>query len=351
MSYQPYPGFATVARTPRVAVPRTALAVLGLLLLVAVVVIGWRPLLHGLTAVGWNLLWLLPLHFLSDSIDSLGWRGLLRHIPERPNAWRFAWIAAIRDAGGALLPIIGSASPFVGVAMLMRQRVRAIDGAASVFVESTLSLISQALFALGIAVAFGLWLHERRPLDLVWLPALLTAGLGGLLLLLQRHRSLYERTLQLLQRIPLARRLGGTPLTLYESMRRIHDRSGDLLRCVGWQIGGLVVGALELWLILHLLHFDVNPLIPLLLQVTAKLSRSIAFAVPANLGVQEGVFAVIAAVSGLPVSVGLSLSLLSRCRDLLFGVPVLVIWLLQTQRNGDHNASYHAHTFITPDRS
>lgn len=340
---------------PRLAPPRAVAAVAGTLLLATVVVIGWRPLLEGLRAVGWSLLWLPPLHFLVDAVDSRGWRSLLRHCPQRPGAWRFAWIAAVRDATGALLPIIGSASPFVGVGMLMQQRIGAADAAGSVIVESTLSLIAQASFALGIAAASGIWLHDPRILHLVGLPAVLTLGFGGVFLLLQRRRGLYVRALAWLRRFSFGRRLGDAPLLLYDAMQRIHARPGDLLRCVGWQGLGLAVGALELWLILDLLGFPVNPLIPLLLQAAVKLSRSIAFAVPANLGVQEGVFVVLASVSGLPVWLGLSLSLLSRCRDLLFGIPVLTLWLRQqTQQPGDRIAT-HRHwlslDFLTESKS
>jgi hypothetical protein len=56
--------------------------------------------------------------------------------------------------------------------------------------------------------------------------------------------------------------------------------------------------------------------------------RSIAFAVPNAVGVQEGAYILLGASFGLTPETALALSLLKRARDLTIGVPALVAWQL-----------------------
>jgi hypothetical protein len=48
--------------------------------------------------------------------------------------------------------------------------------------------------------------------------------------------------------------------------------------------------------------------------------------VPARLGIQEGGYVVIGALFGLSPEVAIALSLLKRARELVTGVPCLIIW-------------------------
>jgi uncharacterized membrane protein YbhN (UPF0104 family) len=55
-------------------------------------------------------------------------------------------------------------------------------------------------------------------------------------------------------------------------------------------------------------------------------ARGVAFMLPGGLGVQEGAYVVLAPLFGLQPSDLLAVSLLRRARDLVVGVPVLLIW-------------------------
>ena len=61
--------------------------------------------------------------------------------------------------------------------------------------------------------------------------------------------------------------------------------------------------------------------------------RSVAFAVPNAVGVQEGAYIMLGAAFGLTPEVALALSLLKRARDLVIGVPALIAWqILESRR-------------------
>jgi len=54
--------------------------------------------------------------------------------------------------------------------------------------------------------------------------------------------------------------------------------------------------------------------------------RSAAFLIPSGLGAQEAGFMVLGAMYGLPPGVGLAVSLAIRLREVVLGVPALVVW-------------------------
>ncbi len=61
--------------------------------------------------------------------------------------------------------------------------------------------------------------------------------------------------------------------------------------------------------------------------------RSLAFAIPNAVGVQEAAYIILGESFGLTPEMALALSLLKRARDLAIGVPVLAAWqLLETGR-------------------
>jgi len=66
----------------------------------------------------------------------------------------------------------------------------------------------------------------------------------------------------------------------------------------------------------------------LVLEALLYAIRSIAFAVPNAVGVQEGAYVVLGASFGLTPEAGLALSLLKRARDAAIGLPTLVAWEL-----------------------
>ena len=55
-------------------------------------------------------------------------------------------------------------------------------------------------------------------------------------------------------------------------------------------------------------------------------AAAVAFLVPVNAGVQEAGYAGLGAVFGVPPEIALGVSLVRRGRDIVVGVPILLIW-------------------------
>ena len=66
---------------------------------------------------------------------------------------------------------------------------------------------------------------------------------------------------------------------------------------------------------------------------------SVGFFIPGSLGVQEGAYMVLGHIFGVDAPIALGFSLLRRGRELVVGIPVLLIWQLLEMQNFHHQHS------------
>jgi uncharacterized membrane protein YbhN (UPF0104 family) len=102
-----------------------------------------------------------------------------------------------------------------------------------------------------------------------------------------------------------------------------------------------IASTLEAWVALRLAGASLSFATVLVIESLLYAARSIAFAVPNAVGVQEGAYILLGASFGLTPETALALSLLKRARDLTIGVPALVVWqLLESGRLWHRNAGH-----------
>ncbi len=99
-----------------------------------------------------------------------------------------------------------------------------------------------------------------------------------------------------------------------------------VFQALGWQVAGFVAGCWEPWLALRWLGHPVTFADALVLESLTQVARSVLFMVPAALGVQEAGLIGAGLLVGLGPDVALALSLAKRMREIVFGVPALVVW-------------------------
>ena len=94
-----------------------------------------------------------------------------------------------------------------------------------------------------------------------------------------------------------------------------------------------VASSVEAWLALRLMGAPLSIGVVIVIESLLYAVRSVAFAVPNAVGVQEGAYIMLGAAFGLTPEVALALSLLKRARDLVIGVPALIAWqILESRR-------------------
>lgn len=304
----------------------------GLLLLIGLVVHqGWLSVFQAFRRAGWPLLLLVPAHLAPLTMDTQAWRMLLKPVdPARRASLPFMlWVAAVREAVARLLPSAGIGGEVVGI-RLARLRISDTTAlTATVIVEVLITIVVQYLFcALGIV----LMTHIAGGMTQIWTISaglLLSLPLPVLAYLLLRHGAVFERIEKWTKKLFGAdhRFVSGLDgARLDAEVHRLFNQPSRLARALAWQISGYLLGAFETWYALRLLGHPVGVGAAIAIEALTQATRHAAFFVPGGLGIQEAGVMLFAHLAGVSSDVALSLALIKRVREILFGVPALLSW-------------------------
>ena len=314
----------------RLAAWGTALA--GLLIATGLVVhAGLADIVALLAHAGLPLLLLLPFHALPLLLDAQGWRVLLAPLdPSRRASLPFLWwIATVREAVSRLLPSAGIGGEIVGIRLSRLRLSNTLAVTASVAVEVLLTVAAQYVFcALGVVLLMSA--ADRGDAAATVLAGLaLSLPIPLLFALSLRYGALFERFERIAKRLlgddhKLVVLLDGAALDA-EIHRLVAQRS-RLLVALGWQLAGMAAGAFETWFALRLLGQPVSIGDAVAIEALTQAARHAMFFVPAGLGVQEATVMLLGRLLGVGDGVGLSLALVKRMREVLFGAAALLSW-------------------------
>ena len=95
---------------------------------------------------------------------------------------------------------------------------------------------------------------------------------------------------------------------------------------VALHFAGWIGSGLGVWLGLRLMGAHVDVAAVLAIESLVYATRSAAVLVPNALGVQEAAYALLGPLFGVGAELALAMSVLKRARDIVLGVPVLLLW-------------------------
>ena len=238
----------------------------------------------------------------------------------------FIWSRMMREAASDVLPfsqlggmvIAARAVVLGGVTTPVAFGSSVVDITVEVVAQLIYTLVGIALLALHLGLASG---HNRLVYSLLVGLAIAGAVIGGFIFTQRRGLNMVER---LVRRVAPAAAHHATAVT-----RVVEAAYGQPLRL--W--GGLALhlaawfgGAVGAWLILVFIDRPLPFASVMAIESLLFAIRNAAFMVPSGLGVQEGAYALLGPLFGLPPEAALALSLLKRARDVAIGVPVLLSW-------------------------
>lgn len=272
--------------------------------------------------VGWQ--------FAVFAILGLAWAAILPSRTMPPQV--LIWGRMVRDASSNCLPFSQVGGFVFGARAVTLQGMPWHTATASTAVDVTAEFLAQIAFAcIGLGILLG-----REPGSGFAIPV----GIGIGLAVLAGSGFVWAQK----GAAPLFARIG----------RRIAGRwfadAGDRVDIIQAELGLIYghTGRLALGFFMHLLGWTSNGVagwiayralgVPIsfesALGIEALLSgvTAVAFLVPVNAGVQEAGYAGLGAIFGIPAELSLGVSLLRRARDILVGVPILLIWQLVEMR-------------------
>jgi putative membrane protein len=307
--------------------PMTLAAGVGLLLaLVLIASQGPAAVFQALVGVGIGALWIIAVRCLQIAGAGGAWWLL---IPGSRGELLVGCLVLrwVRDAVNSLLPVAQIGGDIVGARLLRGWGIGGGVAGASVLADLLVQTATQVLFAfLGVLLLarFG---GEQRLIG--WLcVGLLVMSLAVIGFFLTQRMGVARRLERLLLRAAASPRWGALAAgaSFHHALRAIHARHGALAWAAAIHLIVWFIGALEIWIALAYMGYAVGYLEALAIESLGHAFRASAFLIPAGLGVQEGGFAAVCAVLGIPAPVAIALSLVKRVPEIALGLPGLLAW-------------------------
>lgn len=255
---------------------------------------------------------------------AMAWTYLLA--PECRPRLRHLYIARlVRDSIADLSPF----SPVGGMVAATRLMIlKGMNGAyasASVAADATTEAMAQMVFlgfGVFIAVTHLGGITGSGPLLQLLVVTLLLAipGIAGLIMVQKRGADFAERLA--LRFFPQAKE----GVSFRHAIHELYDSPGRLAASAFWHLVAWIGTGAGTWMAFQLVDADISFLDALALEALLCTLRSLVAFVPAAVGVQEGGYAALAQLFGLPAETGVAVSLLKRAREIVLGVPALLYW-------------------------
>lgn len=300
---------------------------IGIAILLALVVHeGAGDAVRVIGQAGFALLWLVPFHGLPLLLDAHAWRLLLDKRVSLPFLW---WIATVREAVNRLLPVVGVGGEIVGIRLARWRVPDASRVTASVIVEVLVTIAVQYAFAaLGLVLLLAAT-QESVGARTIGVALALSLPIPVLGFVLMRRGGVFHAIERFAGRLlgDSHRLLQGVDgKRLDADIDALMSRAGLLFRAFFWQLAGYVAGALEIYWALTLLGHPISIGGAIAIEAMTQAVRHAAFMVPGGLGVQEATVVLLAQMFGVDREAALSLALVKRARELLFGALALGSW-------------------------
>ena len=286
---------------------------------------GAAAVIRSLGSIGWaGFAAVCLIHLGLIGVMGIAWGVLM----PGTRLWVPIWGRLVRDAGSELLPFSQVGGYVLGARAITFAGVAGPFAATSTIVDVTMELFGQlALTALALC-----WLSFIRPDTPIAAPAAVGLAAAGLLasafvVVQRRGFDVLDRVARVLGRSWVGKTAAGAA-ALHAGLCEIYRRrarvwASFLLHFVCW-----AASTLEAWVALQFAGAPLDSPTILVIETLLYAVRSVAFAVPNAVGVQEGAYVLLGASLGLTPEMGLALSLLKRARDLIIGLPALVAWQL-----------------------
>jgi putative membrane protein len=285
---------------------------------------GLEQVVEAFLSAGWQgMLAISAVYFASLTLCALAWRALYFAAPPKA-ARRFLWVRWLRDSTANLLAVVPAVGEAVAVRELTLHHVPLGMAVAGTVVDLTLELASQLVFTfLGVSILIA----ERPDAAMGWWLALAlaicTAGIGGFIV--AQHKGLFRILETLPERLGWTRAWGDS-VGVHAGIEETYRHRARIVTNLALHLAAWLVSTGETWVGLWFMGHPVSVADALAIESLVYALRTAAFVVPWAAGVQEGGYIVAGALFGLSPHVALGLSLLRRAREIVTGVPCLVIW-------------------------
>lgn len=299
---------------------------------------GVLQILEVLARVGWVGMVLIILFHLPQMLCSaLGWQVIAATgAGSRPRWHTYLQLRWVREAVNNLLPLAQIGGEFVVARLLRGRGVPLASAIGGTIADLMMEMATQVLFTvLGVALLVHLVGHTQTA-DVVikglLLAALIVAAAFAALWL--GLAAVIEKAVLRMGRSlgwPATAQIGG----LHAALVGCYRSPGRVALAALWHLASWLLGGVEVCLVLHFCGHDVGLGAGMIIESLGQAAKAAGFAVPGAIGVQEGGYVVVCGLLGIAPEIAIALSLVKRVREVVLGLPGLVVWHRTEGASGD----------------
>jgi putative membrane protein len=281
-------------------------------------------------SAGWWIAAVVIYHFaVPVLLDTLSWWALFPKAERLPLCQLF-WMRWVGESVSTLIPSAAVGGDVVRARLAALRGLSIPTAAASVLVDITLGVFVQIGFTLlGLGLIVSVTGHQGFVR-----PTLIGAVIGVLAIIgfyVVQRLGMFRFIGKMISRLANApdwHSLVHSGQSLDQAIRRLYARRRGVIGCCVWTTISLILGSGEIWIALYALDLRATFVNALILQSMVLTIRSAVFPVPGALGVQEGGYVLVGNLLGIPGDAAFALSLIARVRELILGIPGLILWQL-----------------------
>ena len=253
----------------------------------------------------------------------------------------FMWARLLREASSDVLPFSQLGAIVIAGRAAVLGGVDASVAIGSITVDITIEMVGQLTYTL---IGIGLLAHHLGSANFRHSLAPVVAGgvvialvmISGVIFVQRRGLGL---VMGLVNRLPPV--AGRHADAVIAAIKAAHAAPGRMTLSLALHLVCWFGAAGGTWLILSLIGHPLPYLSVVAVESLLFAARNVAFFAPSGLGVQEGAYALLGPLFGLPAEAALALSLLKRARDIAIGVPMLLSWQFLENRRILRGADRH----------
>lgn len=293
---------------------------------------GLSHVLHVASRIGWGgfsvyCAWSIAVAGLLGG----AWAASSPPLAITPNFARFAWARLVREGASDVLPFSQVGGIVIGIRMLIARGLPGPLVNAAAIVDLTTEMAGQIVFTL-FGIAGFVTLRSSDGHGELLTPILI--GIGVMIALMAAFFAAQRWALKLGQAL-LSRMLPAVGQGFGDvrtELSRIYGERRRVVMALAFNIAGWVASAAGAWIALRLMGVRLPIINVLVMESLIFVLRSVAFAIPGALGVQEAAYALLGPLLGVAAPAALALSLAKRARDLAVGLPALLAWQVSESR-------------------
>lgn len=278
-----------------------------------------------------KLIFLVIAHIPTLFFDSIAWRFLMsKNKLSILQAINITWIS---QTSGKFIPTGNISGEFVRFYLAKKSGQSFVDSSSTVLID--LVIATFALFLVGFfCLIYILKINANIINDSKFsylLISLCLIMLSCFIFTISIRKRIIFKVLKLTSKLlsfSIERSKIISLIRLDNSLYKLSFEKKKLLGALALRTLGWVAGAAEIYIFLMVIGIDAKLMDVVLIEAVTAIVRSVAFFIPAGLGIQEFAFVVIGEFVGYSGIVSFSIAIGRRLREILVGIPAIVVWYI-----------------------